>query len=149
VLVAQVPRASGRWHQVHFNADISTRFFRVEPGADKQVAVERVDGGGVLHRSVSRPLVWSKTNKNRKIEFDFGDVIDYPANGRPLLMVLELDLRTFRYILLLPDDAGYDSMLSLNLSEESQGKGLPRIITTLDEVEARWPGCPLRSPPVA
>lgn len=149
VLVAQVPKAGGRWHQVHFNVTVSKRFFRMEPGADRHITVERVDEAGVLHGSVERKLVMSEVNKNFKIEFDFGDIADYPTSGVPLLLVLELDVRSFRYILLMPGDPGYEPMLKLNRSEESQGKGLPRIITTLDEVEMRWPGCPLRSPATA
>jgi hypothetical protein len=146
VMVAQVPKAGGRWKQVHFNAKIAAQFFRMSPGDRKRVALERVDGHGYVRDTVARPLVMSEVNKNCKIEFDFGDLRDYPSDGVPLLAVLELDLRTFRYVLLLPGDGGYGPMLQLNHQLASVGRGLPRVITTLDEVELRWPACPLRSP---
>lgn len=146
VMVAQVPKAGGRWKQVHFNIDISQRFFRMSPGDNRRVTLERVDSQGLVHDIVTRPLVMSLVNKNCKIEFDFGDLRDYPESGVPLLLVLELDVRTFRYVLLTPDDPGYEPMIDLNRALPSIGKGLPRVITTLDEVELRWPQCPLRNP---
>jgi hypothetical protein len=146
VLVAQVPKAGGRWHQVHFNRDVMWEFFRLSRGDTRRVTLERVDSQGLLHEPVPRRLVLSETNLNPKIEFDFGAVREYPADGVPLLLVLELDLRTFRYQALMPGDPGYDAMLQLNHELPSIGRGLSRGKTTLDEVELRWPGCKLRAP---
>lgn len=146
VLLAQVPKAGGRWKQVHFNIDISEQFFRMSPGDNRRVTLERVDSHGCLHEAVARPLVMSEVNKNCKIEFDFGSLRDYPTSGVPLLLVLELDVRTFRYLLLTPGDTGYEPMMQLNHELPSIGRGLPRAISNLDEVELRWPRCPLRAP---
>ncbi len=146
VLVAQVPKAGGRWHQVHFNMKVASQFFRLEAGTQRRISIERVDSAGRLHEAIARPLVLSEVNKNSKIEFDFGSVREYPASGVPILLVLELDVRTFRYQLLVPGDGGYDEMLQLNHELPAVGRGLPRGITTLDEVELRWPGCRLRAP---
>jgi hypothetical protein len=93
---------------------------------------------------VTRPLVFSQRNRNYKIEFDFGDVKDYPSAGPPLLLILEVDVRTYRYQLVLPGDKGYEEMFVLNASLPSVGRGLRRVITNLDEAELRWPGCRLR-----
>lgn len=146
VLVAQVPKAGDRWHQVHLNAAICQQFFRIAEGEDKVVRLERVDRGGGLGARFDRGLVFSHRNRNYKIEFDFGDVDTYPKAGVPLLVILELDVRVFRYQLLVPGDPGYDPMLQLNSTMPSVGRGLRRVVTTLDEVELRWPGCPLRTP---
>lgn len=146
VLIAQVPKAGNRWHQVHLNAAICQRFFRIAEGEDKVVRLERVDRKGVLQVALERPLVFSHRNRNYKIEFDFGDVADYPQVGVPLLVILELDVRSFRYQLLLPGDQGHEEMLHLNEALAPVGRGLRRVITTLDEVELRWPSCRLRSP---
>ena len=146
VLVAQVPKAGDRWHQVHLNAATCQTFFRIADGEDKVVRLERVDRAGVLSDSFERQLVFSRRNRNYKIEFDFGDVVEYPAVGVPLLIILELDVRRFRYQLLLPGDPGHEAMLHLNESLPAVGRGLPRVITTLDEIELRWAGCRLRSP---
>jgi len=131
---------------VHFNADVVERFFRMEPGSARRVTFEHVDELGYDRGTSVRPLVFSEVNKNLKIEFDFGGVRDYPSEGVPLLLVLELGLRAFRYQLLLPDVSGYEPMLELNRSLPKIGRGLRRVITTLDEVELRWRECPLRRP---
>jgi hypothetical protein len=146
VLIAQVPKAGDRWHQVHLNAAICQSFFRIAEGEGRMVRLERVEGAGVLRDSFERQLVYSRRNRNYKIEFDFGEVTEYPQDGVPLLIIIELDVRRFRYVLLLPGDTGHEAMLHLNDSLSAVGRGLPRVITTLDEVELRWPGCPLRSP---
>jgi hypothetical protein len=92
---------------------------------------------------MSRPLVFSRTNRNYRVEFDF-DVADYPVTNRPLLLILEIGLHRFRYLLLIPDDDGYDEMKELNDSLPSICRGVQRVITNLDEVELAWPRCPLR-----
>lgn len=145
VLVAQVPGAGDRWHQVHLNAALVEQFFRLGEG-HRAVRMQRVDSLGRVSDPVTRPLVFSQRNKNYKIEFDFGDVTEYPS-APPLLLVLEVDVRAYRYQLLLPGQGGYEEMSALNVSLPSVGRGLRRVITNLDEVELRWPGCRLRPTP--
>lgn len=146
VLVAQVPRAGNRWHQVHFNHRVATDFFRLAPGDEHVAALERVDANGRLQRPVERKLVMSDVNGNAKIELDFGGVREYPRNGVPVLVLLELELRRFRYATRLPGEPGFDLLEGFNAALPSLGRGLRRGRTTLDELELRWPGCPLRSP---
>jgi hypothetical protein len=150
VLVAQVPRAGGRrgrWHQVHFNLEVMRRFFRFDPQDEEAEGIfERVARDGTYGGSRARRLVYSAVNKNLKIEFDLPDARDYPDELPPLLLLLEISLRRFRYLLLLPADDGYEEMRRLNESLDSIGRGLRRSLTTLDEVELRWPECPLRHP---
>jgi hypothetical protein len=145
VLVAQVPKAGGRWHQVHMNAEVMRRFFRLQRDAVVEASFERVGRDGRLHGVAKRALVFSEANKNPKIEFDLRDAPDYP-DIPPILLVLEIELRRFRYMLVMPSDSGYDEMTRLNAAHDSVGRGLRRVISTLAEVELRWPGCPLRSP---
>lgn len=146
VLIAQVPKAGGRWHQVHFNTDVGRQFFRLNEGEERSVSMERVDAHGHVGPPVTRALVFSHTNRNYRIEFDFDPVIDYPDAGRPLVLVLELSLRRFRYLLLMPGHPGHEEMRLLNENQPSIGRGVQRVVTTLDEVELRWPGCPLQRP---
>jgi hypothetical protein len=144
VLVAQVPRAGDRWTQVHFNAEVVQRFFRLSDSTT--VELEVVDRSGLYRETLRRPLVWSEINKNAKVEFAFPGVQEYPASGRILLLIAELDVREFRYQYLLPGDEGYDEILDLTEARPQVGRGLPRVIVDLDEVELRWPGCRLRRP---
>ena len=142
-LVAQVPKAGDRWHQVHFNMDVGRRFFRVEEGEDKTVSVARVAASGELLTSGTRRLVLG-VNRNYRIEFDFSPAEDYPSLGRPVIVLVEVGLRAFRYVTLMPGASGHDHMSKITDDLASIGGGLPRVITTLDEIELRWPGCPLR-----
>lgn len=147
VLVAQVPKAGNRWHQVHMNAEVIRRFFRLRRDATVEAPFERVGRDGHSYGMQVRRIVYSEVNKNYKIEFDFSDALDYPQKP-PLLLVLEIELRRFRYMLVMPGDPGYEEMERLNLSLEPVGRGHRRVITTLAEVELRWPDCPLRSPTI-
>lgn len=127
------------------NAEIMRRFFRLQREAVVEATFERIGRDGQYHGFQTRPLVFSEINKNFKIEFDFRDAPDYPDRP-PLLLVLEIELRRFRYLLLMPGDPGYAEMERLNASLEAVGRGHRRVITNLSEIELRWPSCPLRGP---
>lgn len=146
-LVAQVPKAKDRWQQVHFSRAIADQFFGLHVGDTRLITLERVNAQGALIRRTSKSLVYSKRNKNYKLEFDFSPALshDYPKHGqRPLLVVVNIDVRTFRYRTFMPKESGYTEMLALNLSEPPIGRGLRRIITTLEELELRYPSIGLR-----
>jgi hypothetical protein len=144
VLIAEVPRAGARWHQVHFNAEVVEPFFRIAEESPSGAVLEGIDATGTIYSRDPRPLVFPESNRNRRIEFDFGSVTDYPEEGRPILLVLELEVRRFRYLLLLPGSVGHREMESLNQQLPRFGQGLKRSRTNLDTVENHWPGCPLR-----
>ena len=146
VLLAEVPRAGDRWHQVHFNRDVAEQFFRLTPGDERLVTLERIGSDGKIAHRTSRPLVYSEANANSKIEFELGTP-NYPDDGVPLLLLLEIEVRHVRFVLLLPGQTGFSEMEALNRSGTKVGRGLHRSITTLDEVLLRWPGCPLGKTP--
>ena len=148
VLVAQVPKAGDRWHQVHLNAEVVRRFFRLALGVTETAEFERVARDGTYRGSEANSIVFSQRNRNYKIEFDLRDAPDYPDEP-PILLILEVALRRFRFMLLVPGDEGFDEMKRLNAALEPVGRGHRRVITTLSEVEMRWPGCPLRAPNLA
>ncbi len=151
VLVARVPKAGSRWTQVHFNKDVIKQFFSLNEGDDRTVTFERIDGDGSRQDQVARHLVLSGVNLNPKIELDFGmkegKRPEYPEGGQtPILVALELDPRSFRYQTLMPGQLGHEPMYRLTEQLPSVGRGLPRVLTTLDEVELRWSQCRLRTP---
>jgi hypothetical protein len=123
--------------------DVGRRFFRVEEGEDKSVSIQRVSAAGHVLGSDTRRLVLG-VNRNYRLEFDFSPNEHYPSDSRPLLVIVEVGLRRFRYVTLMPGQPGHHEMLTVTEAFESIGGGLPRVMTTLDEVELRWPGCPLR-----
>jgi hypothetical protein len=95
VLVARVPAAGGRWHQVHFNRDVIDQFFRVQPETTQRVyLVARHVDGAVGNQEVRR-CVYSHTNKNYKIELGARREAEYPDNGVPIAVFRELQARSF------------------------------------------------------
>ena len=144
-LVAEVPGAGRRWGQVHFNKDIARQFFNLEPGVNRSITQERISAAGRVVERKTRRLVFPESNKNPRIEFPFRPRVDYPPlPRRPLVVVVEAEYLTYRYRGLMPDDAGYDSVLRLLAAGPSIGRGLRRRIVTLDELEAYWPQARLR-----
>jgi hypothetical protein len=143
VLIATVPRAGDRWKQVHFNLEIADRFFRLAPSDKRQLRLELVRGRKIVDR-VARPVVYSEVNRNFKIEMDFGDCVQYPAEGPPLVVAVEMSPRHVRYLTLLPNQSGFEDISGFLTLLAPVGRGLPRALTTLDDLELHWQNCPLR-----
>jgi len=156
VLIGHVPRAGReggtnkpRWQQAHWNRAVAEQFFMLRPGDNRSITLEKVDYEGFFAGRTSKQLVFSEVNKNPKIEFDFRPIIKYPDAGPPLLVIVELDrLRSFRYRPLMPGQDGYAAMFRLLVELPKLGRGKPRVLTTLDEVDLRWPNACLRNPRV-
>lgn len=135
-----------RWQQVHFNQDVARQFFNLEPGDDRSITLEKISAVGRVVERVSKKLVFSESNKNPKIEFNFGprDTAYPPDPMRPLLVVVESTYLTYRYRTLMPGETGHDGIEQLLRAGPSLGRGLHRRIVTLDEIEAAWPQASLR-----
>lgn len=145
VLVAQVPKAGGRWHQVHFNRDVINQFFQIQPGTTQRVyLVERRQDGSSGEQEV-RPCILSQTNLNYKIELGARREAAYPDHGVPIAVFRELHARSFEYMLIFPGEPGYDILLQLTDELLSIGRGLPRVITDTHTLGDTWPESPLLS----
>jgi len=143
ILVAEVPRAGGRWHQVHFNREAIDDFFQVRPNSDQRVYLTECLQDGRFGEQEMRPCVLSQTNMNHKIELGSHHSAEYPASGRPIAVFRELQARSFAYMLLMPGDPGHREMTRLLRQVESIGRGVPRVITTIADLRRAWPACPL------
>jgi len=142
-LVAQVPRAGGRWHQVHFNADVIERFFRVRHGTTQRVYLIECRQDGTFAEQEVRPCVYSEANRNLKIEIASHHGAPYPDAGPPIAVYRELQARSFAYMLLMPGDPGYTEMLGLTVRLPTVGRGVPRVITDSATVSGAWAASPL------
>lgn len=152
VLVAQVPRAGGRWQQIHLNADVVHEFFRVTDTHAQRVFLTPVSAAGMRGDEEVKPIVYSAgSNKNYKLESSKGKGEPYPAGTPPIIVYLERQLRTFDYILVMPDAAAYPALLAITTGYPAIGKGLPRVILDVADFQAAWPTSPLLTapPPVA
>ena len=150
VLLAQVPRAGGRWAQVHFNAHVIHGYFRLNRLDIERVYLTRVSPDAIRGEVEVRRCVFSAgSNRNHKIEVGAARDLDYPDDGRPILIFRERQLRTYDYMLLMPGDDGYGPVLDLSNQLPSPGQGLPRPVTDQGALEGVWRDCPLLHVPAA
>ena len=142
-LVAQVPRAGDRWHQVHFNREVIDRFFRVRHDTTQRVYLVECRQDGTFAEQEVRPCVYSDANMNLKIEIASHHGAPYPDAGPPIAVYRELQARSFAYMLLMPGEPGYDAMMRLTGNLESVGRGRPRVLADAASIRGSWPECPL------
>lgn len=142
-LVAQVPRAGDRWHQIHFNKEVIQQFFRVRPNTTQRVYLVECGQGGSFGEQEIRPCVYSAANKNHKIEVASHHGKPYPEQGSPIVIYRELQVRSFAYMLLMPGDPGHAEMLNLTETLAGIGRGAARVITEITRIRDAWPACPL------
>ena len=142
-LVARVPKAGGRWHQVHFNIAVVNEFFRVQHGTTQRVYQVECRQDGTFADQEVRPCVYSEANKNLKIEIASHHGDPYPDGGPPIAVYRELQARSFAYMLLMPGDPGYDAMFELTEALPTVGQGLRRVIMDSDRIRGVWPASPL------
>ena len=142
-LVAQVPRAGERWHQIHFNRNVIEEFFRVRPGTAQRVFLVECRHDGTFAEQEVRPCVYSDANKNPKIEIASHHGEPYPDAGPPIAVYRELQVRSFAYMLLMPGDPGYDEMFALTEDLPTVGRGVRRVITNTLTIRRVWPASPL------
>ena len=143
ILIARVPAAGGRWAQVHFNVDVVREFFKITNHQIHRVCLTHVEPNGVRGEIEVRPCVFSDTNRNHKIEIRAARGKQYPDDGLPLLIFRERQLRAFDYMLIMPGESGYSSLMELTERLPSVGKGFRRIITDMDVLAGTWPESPL------
>ena len=142
ILIAQVPRAGGRWSQVHLNADVVRDYFRMVDLDTQRVYLSQVSSKGVRSEVEVRPCIYSSTNKNHRIEFGAATGREYPTSP-PVLVLRERQVRVFDYMLLFPDADGYAAVIDLTRVLPSVGRGVLRAITDMDTLEQVWANCPL------
>ena len=150
VLLAQVPKAGGRWAQVHFNAHVVQGYFRLNRLDMERVYLTHVSPDATREVVEVRRCVFSAgSNRNHKIEVGAARELDYPDDGRPILVFKERQLRTFDYMLLMPGDDGYGPIFDLSNRLPSPGRGFPRPVTDMTELAGAWRECPLLHMPEA
>lgn len=149
VMVAQLPKAGGdygRWSQAHFNKDIIDQFFQAQPDSMQRVYLTaRRQDGSILPQEVRR-VIYSRSNRNMKIELGARKGEAYPTHGPPVAVFREIQARTFQYMILMPGEAGYRQMLGLTQTLATVGRGLPRVLTDVATLRTTWPSCPLVQP---
>ena len=142
ILIAEVPRAGGRWSQVHFNGDVVQLYFRIADFETQRAYLTHVRQDGTRSDVEVRQCVFSQSNRNHRIEFGAATGLQYPA-ARPLLVLRERQLRVFDYMLLLPNSEGYAEVMDIANALPSIGRGVRRVITDANILENAWAECSL------
>jgi hypothetical protein len=143
ILIAQVPAAGDRWSQTHFNGDIIHEYFRVSNVVSQRVYLTEISNVGTLGDEEVRPVVYSASNRNHKIEISAAKGLDYPSTEPPILIFREKQVRCFDYMLLMPGVNGYSKVKSLLATLPSIGRGMHRSIVTSAILRSAWKECPL------
>jgi len=143
-LVAQVPAAGERWQQLHLNKAVIEEFFRVTDPKTQRIFLTPVKADGTREDEQVRQVVFSNSNKNYKIEISQGKGLAYPGTP-PVIVFFERQLRTFDYMLVMPDDVGYAELIDLSTAYPAVGKGMPRVIVDAASLQVAWPAAPLLS----
>jgi hypothetical protein len=147
ILIRYIAGAGGRTSQVHFTRHIVERYFGLCPGDGKTINVQMVQPGqSPGHLEVNRRLVFSKTNRNPKIEMDgLKDRLpsDYPTDWHAILLVQRVEPGRYRYMTLLPTDPGY-AEVNNHLSQVPRYRlALQEDIIPLDRLLEIWPDYPV------
>jgi HKD family nuclease len=142
VLVAQVPRAGARWHQVGLNEDVVRDFFQIEPNSTQRLQLRHVRAPGVYSEPEIRGITMSYTNRNRRLEIGARRLEEYPGDP-PILVFRERGVRQYDYVLVFPGEAGYEQLARVLRTRQTLGSGAPRVPITADVLLAEWPESPL------
>lgn len=143
VLIAEIPRAGGRWKQANFDLRTFRGFFGVRPDTVRRVVLQHVDESGELGALESRQSV-SVRSQNYRFELAAAAGLQYPVAGCPIAVFVEIAPRTYRYRLLMPGDPRYRTADAL-LRREWKGRRdrMRRVISTTDLLWQAWPDSPL------
>jgi HKD family nuclease len=145
ILVRVIPFAKGRTSQVHFTKQIVEDFFGLDIEKGGSLRVQQVQPSQEPQPIEERNLVYSKkSNRNPKIELTGARVLDesYPTgNKRPMIIMERIAPHSYRYMLLLPGDAGYREV-SRASGLQPRGQALAYWITDLDSLLEVWSAYP-------
>ena len=144
ILIARIPKAGGRWRQVHYNRDVIDSFFNIKPNSSQRAFLTEYSLDGTIGDEEIRPLVFSQSNRNLKIEISGRQGEHYPTGNFPPIIVLKkVGVRTFHYTVLMPKDTPYRKIYDYTETIPSIGKGLKRVVVDSNTLSSIWPNCPL------
>jgi hypothetical protein len=147
VLIRYLAGAGGRTSQVHLSRHIAESYFGLRPNDQRTIDIQMVQPGEPPGRlETNRPLIFSQANRNSKIEMDgIKNRLprNYPSGWYAILIVQQMEERRYRYMLLVPDNPGYQE-LSAHLDQVPRHRlALQEEILTLDRLLELWPDYPV------
>ncbi|MGP4971926.1 phospholipase D family protein [Psychrobacter aquimaris] len=128
VLIAEIPKASNRWNQANFNKATYLDYFAGSlKTSKKQVILRHVDPvSGWLDGIEHRPCVAVKS-KNFRVELSAAAGLEYPKEGSPIAVFINVGKRTFIYSLFMPENDYYSTLKEwVNANWVNKGKRTDR-----------------------
>jgi len=145
VLALDIPRNDPNRTQLDIGMAQFRSFFGGEPGQQRRILIQPVDGVGQLGE-VERPRKLIETrSRNYRFEAGAGHRRPYPQEGRPIAVFARGGDGIFRYQLFWPEDPGHaeaDAFLTSLAGREVGGK-MRRETGTVGGLRAAWPEAPL------
>jgi hypothetical protein len=143
VLVAEIPKAGGRWNQANFDLRNYEDFFGARVGRPHRILLRHVDALGRLEELESRPSV-AVRSQNFRFELAAARGLAYPGRGRPVGVFVRLAAGVFIYRLVMPGDRAYPAIVAfLDDNWEGSANRVRRIPSSVGEVRRFWPDAPL------
>ncbi|MDO8750209.1 MAG: phospholipase D-like domain-containing protein [Dehalococcoidia bacterium] len=141
-LVAEVPAGGSRWNQVNFDIGTFEGYFGATVGVSQTFTFRHVNAGGTLANPEMRPTV-SVRSRNFRFELGAAAGLEYPANGRPVVVFLRRGPREFLYRLVMPGHRDHPP-LDRFLREHWTGREdrMRRIVVSSDVLRQAWPAAP-------
>ena len=139
ILVRYVPQAGNRTSQMHLTKDIVRRFFDMSLNPGGQITFHHVRFEEMLGNPENRKLVYSNRNKNYKVEIGGLHGVEYNLEHRPVVVMEKIDPSTYKYMVLLLGNDGYDD-LATKLDSLPKSNSLPYWITDINSLLGVWSG---------
>jgi hypothetical protein len=148
VLARYIPRAGGRVSQVHFTRRIVEKFFHLPlvGGGQATLRLRQHQPNEEPKDIEERTLVYSEFNANPKIELSGAKtlVYTYPTSGKaPIVILEEVNPDFYDYMILMPNDEGYEELSQKLDSQPQEGRALRFWITDLGSLLQVWSGYPI------
>lgn len=119
VLLAEIPvgrdRKLKKWCQANFDIETLKTFFGTRPNAKYEVILRCITNEGLMLNIEKRPVI-SKGSVNYCFELTPPKDTLYPEEGRPIGVFVKIAIRTFLYMIIMPDD-GYHDCLRIKLDQ--------------------------------
>lgn len=107
VLLAEIPvgrdRKLKKWCQANFNIETLESFFGTKPNAKYEIILRCITKDGLMLNIEKRPVI-SKSSINYCFELTPPKNTLYPDDGRPIGVFVKISVRTFLYMIIMPDD---------------------------------------------
>ncbi len=134
VLIAEIPRSTGRESQVNFHKEAYSEYFGVQEGAQARVLFRPVHSDGALGDVESRPSV-ARKSRNWSFELEAAAGLVYPSDGRPIGLYVRAEDQAYLYCILNPGDDGFASTVSvLDAENPMPGRMMRNLRVSLQEL---------------